>query len=80
MRDGMTFLGFFFGNDGNGWLQEDGVYKDRNRKYLSLATQNWLISLLNSICQLKPKGKKGSEWLPGNSFSLDTILCALYTV
>lgn len=26
-----------FGNNGSGWLQEDGVYKDRNRKCLSLA-------------------------------------------
>lgn len=75
------FLSFFcLATMEMGWLQEDGVYKDRNRKCLSLATQNWLISLLNSICQLKPKGKKGSEWLPGNSFGLDIILFALYIV
>lgn len=50
-----------------GWLQEDGVYKDKNRKCLSLARQNWFISLLDSIWQLKSKEKKGSEWVPGNS-------------
>lgn len=49
---------------GMGWLQAS---KDRHRECLSLAIQNWLLSLLNTIWQLKPKRKKESEWLSDNS-------------
>lgn len=42
-------------------MEMDGCRKwdlQRNRKCLSLAIHNQLISLLNSIWQLKPKGEE----------------------
>lgn len=59
------------------WLQEDGIYKDRKRRCLPLATQNWLVFLLNSIWQLKLKRKRGSEWSPGNSGQILCYICSL---